>query len=128
MNVELIGALAATLTTVSFLPQAVRVIRTRDTKAISLTMYALFTAGVALWGVYGLLIASRPMIVSNAVTFTLAGIILVLKARDLLPDGGDARREDDAAVRPSRLAAGAADGQAVDLDRRLADADGDALT
>lgn len=83
METELIGGLAAVLTTASFLPQAVRVIRTNDTAAISLWMYLLFTLGVALWGAYGLLIASRPMIVANAITLTLALVILAQKIRHL---------------------------------------------
>ncbi|MBB5517937.1 SemiSWEET family sugar transporter [Amphiplicatus metriothermophilus] len=81
METELIGGLAATLTTASFLPQAARVIRTNDTAAISLWMYLLFTFGVALWGAYGLLIGSRPVVVANAVTLTLALVILVQKIR-----------------------------------------------
>lgn len=84
MNVDLIGSLAAILTTVSFLPQAFRVIRTGDTAAISLTMYVLFTGGVALWGVYGLLIASKPIIAANGVTLALASTILIQKIRHLL--------------------------------------------
>lgn len=84
MNVEFVGSLAAVLTTVSFVPQAIRVVRTGDTAAISLAMYLLFAAGVALWGVYGLLIASRPIIAANAITLALALIILFQKIRHLL--------------------------------------------
>ncbi|MFZ5617576.1 MAG: SemiSWEET transporter [Pseudomonadota bacterium] len=87
MNVDLIGSIAAILTTISFVPQAFRVIRTGDTAAISLTMYLLFTGGVALWGVYGFLIASKPIIASNAVTLALALIILTQKVRHLLVKG-----------------------------------------
>lgn len=84
LNIETVGSTAAFLTTVSFVPQAARVIRTGDTAAISLAMYLMFTSGVALWGVYGLLIESRPIIVANAVTASLASIILTQKIRHLI--------------------------------------------
>lgn len=81
MTADTIGMIAAALTTVSFLPQALKVIRTRDTAAISLAMYSAFTAGVAMWLVYGVLIGSTPVIAANAVTLALAGTILILKLR-----------------------------------------------
>ncbi len=81
MNPHWLGSLAATLTTISFVPQAVRAIRTRDTRGISTWMYALFTLGIACWFGYGALLGSWPMIVSNAITFALAATILVLKLR-----------------------------------------------
>jgi len=81
MDFELIGYAAATLTTVSFVPQAIKTLRTRDTRAISLGMYLSFTAGIALWFCYGVLLESWPMIVANLITFVLAGSILVLKLR-----------------------------------------------
>jgi len=81
MNHEWLGAIAATLTTVSFVPQAMKTIRTRDTGGISLGMYVAFTIGVAFWFGYGLVLHSWPMIVSNAITFVLAMTILVLKLR-----------------------------------------------
>ena len=81
MNPEWFGAIAATLTTASFIPQALKTIRTRDTGGISLGMYVAFTIGVAFWFGYGLVLHSWPMIVSNAITFVLAMTILVLKLR-----------------------------------------------
>jgi MtN3 and saliva related transmembrane protein len=81
MNLELIGFAAAFLTSVSFIPQAVMTIRTRNTSGISLGMYAMFTVGVALWLVYGLSLGSWPMIFSNVVTLVLASTILALKLR-----------------------------------------------
>jgi MtN3 and saliva related transmembrane protein len=81
VNTEWLGAIAATLTTLSFVPQAVKTIRTRDTSGISLWMYIAFTVGVAFWFGYGLLLHSWPMIVSNAITFVLAMTILTLKVR-----------------------------------------------
>lgn len=82
---DFIGALAAILTTLSFVPQAILVIRTRRTEGISLTMYAMFTTGVAAWLVYGILLGSIPMIIANTVTLALASIILTIKTRSALP-------------------------------------------
>lgn len=76
-----IGLLAALLTTAAFLPQVLHTLATRDTRGISLRMYVIFTMGVALWLVYGLLTSDLPLIVSNAVTLVLAGTILILKRR-----------------------------------------------
>lgn len=78
---EWLGYVAAVLTTVSFLPQALRTFRTRDTRDISLTMYVAFTVGVAFWLGYGIVLGSWPMILSNIVTLLLAGTILVFKLR-----------------------------------------------
>lgn len=78
---EIIGLIAGTLTTLSFLPQVLRAFRTRDTRAISLAMYLLFCSGVALWTVYGLLISSLSIIIANAVTLALALAVLILKIR-----------------------------------------------
>jgi MtN3 and saliva related transmembrane protein len=76
-----IGYSAAVLTTASFVPQAWLTLRTRDVSGISAGMYAAFTAGVALWLVYGLLLGEWPIIVANAVTVGLAATILVVKLR-----------------------------------------------
>jgi MtN3 and saliva related transmembrane protein len=81
MNHEWIGFAAAFLTSVSFIPQAVMTIRTKNTSGISRGMYAMFTLGVALWLVYGIYLASWPMIVANVVTLALAATILGLKLR-----------------------------------------------
>jgi MtN3 and saliva related transmembrane protein len=78
---DLIGYIAASLTTLSFLPQALHTFRTRDVSGISLGMYSLFTAGVALWLAYGLLLSAWPIVVANAVTLALALAILVMKLR-----------------------------------------------
>jgi MtN3 and saliva related transmembrane protein len=81
---DIIGGLAATLTTISFFPQAIQVMRTRDTGAISLSMYALFTLGIACWGTYGLMTMQWSIIVANGLTFVMASMILALKARDVM--------------------------------------------
>lgn len=80
-NGEWMGYLAATLTTLSFVPQAVRTLRTRDTRGISLWMYAVFTTGVLFWLGYGWWLGSWPMIVANTVTLLLAAGILGMKLR-----------------------------------------------
>lgn len=76
---EFIGYIAAVLTTISFLPQAILTIKTRDTESLSLSMYSLFTLGVLLWLVYGVFISNNAIIFSNAVTFVLAVSILSVK-------------------------------------------------
>ena len=78
---ELIGSLAALLTTVSFIPQAWHTWRTRDVSGISLAMYSVFTTGVGLWLVYGLWLGAAPLIAANAVTLALALSILLMKLR-----------------------------------------------
>ncbi len=79
--IESIGAAAALLTTLCWVPQAWRTIRTRDTRAISLVTQAAFTLGIGLWLVYGLMLGSLPLIVANAVSFVLVATILALKIR-----------------------------------------------
>lgn len=81
MNLEWLGYVAATLTTIAFVPQAIKTIRSRDTHSLSLGMYAVFTVGILFWFGYGIVLGSWPMIVANALTFLLAGTILVLKIR-----------------------------------------------
>jgi MtN3 and saliva related transmembrane protein len=81
MQTEIVGLVAAFLTTVAFLPQVIHTIRTRSTHDISLRMYSLYTVGIFLWLMYGLLLGDVPLIASNAVTFLLSGTILALKLR-----------------------------------------------
>jgi MtN3 and saliva related transmembrane protein len=78
---EWMGYLAAALTTLAFVPQAMQVIRTKDTRGISLPMYVIFIAGVACWTGYGVALGSWPMIVANLVTIALALVILAMKCR-----------------------------------------------
>ena len=80
-QIEIIGYCAAFLTTIAFLPQAIQSWRTRDLSGISLGMYGLFTLGVGLWLIYGLIIEKWPLILANALTFALAFSILLLKLR-----------------------------------------------
>jgi MtN3 and saliva related transmembrane protein len=81
MSMEWVGYLAAAMTTLSFVPQAVKTIRTRDTRSISLGMYVVFTAGIAMWLIYGIALKSMPMILANIVTFLLSATILGLKLK-----------------------------------------------
>ena len=75
----MIGYIAATLTTASFLPQAILTIRTKDTESLSLSMYSLFTLGVFCWLIYGLTISDKAIIFANAITLVLAATILSFK-------------------------------------------------
>jgi MtN3 and saliva related transmembrane protein len=79
--IEVIGLVAATLTTVSFLPQAIKTFKTKKTKDLSLPMYLALTVGVVLWLIYGLNIQSLPIILANAVTLVLSSCILFLKLK-----------------------------------------------
>jgi MtN3 and saliva related transmembrane protein len=76
---DCLGYLAATLTTLSFVPQALLTVRTRQVHGISVGMYSVFTLGVALWLAYGWRIGEWPIIVANAVTLVLAATILATK-------------------------------------------------
>ena len=78
---ELIGYMAATLTTVSFVPQALHSFKTKDVSGISLGMYSIFTLGIALWLAYGVLISAWPIVIANVITLALASLILALKLR-----------------------------------------------
>ncbi|NOS87499.1 MAG: SemiSWEET transporter [Methylococcaceae bacterium] len=86
MNItpDMIGYLAATLTTASFLPQAILTIKTKDTQSLSLGMYALFTSGVLCWLVYGIHLGNKAIIYANAVTLALAASILFVKIYNML--------------------------------------------
>jgi MtN3 and saliva related transmembrane protein len=77
-----VGAAATLASTISFAPQAWKVIRTRDTAAISVQMYAITVVGFALWLTYGLLMSQWPLIVTNAICLALSSFILMMK---LLP-------------------------------------------
>ena len=78
-SINLVGTLAATLTTASFLPQAFRVYKTKHTKDLSLPMYIIFSLGVFLWTWFGLLTHSWPIIIANGVTLVLCFWIVAMK-------------------------------------------------
>ncbi|WP_210543549.1 SemiSWEET transporter [Rhodoferax sp. PAMC 29310] len=78
---DLFGYFAAVLTTVSFIPQVWHTFRTRDVRGISLSMYSVFTLGVACWLGYGLMLRAWPIVVANVITLILASTILGMKLR-----------------------------------------------
>ncbi|MFO1249220.1 MAG: SemiSWEET transporter [Alphaproteobacteria bacterium] len=80
--VSILGTAAAIASTVSFAPQALQIIRTRQTKDISLGMYTITVIGFALWCAYGVLLRQWPLIASNTICLALSGFILMMK---LLP-------------------------------------------
>ena len=82
-HVDIIGYLAACLTTFSFLIQAIKSWKTRDLSGISVGMYSMFATGVALWLIYGLVIDSMPLILTNALTLVFALSVLVMKLRQI---------------------------------------------
>ena len=81
-EIELIGLIAGSFTTASFVPQVIKTLREKSTAGISLTMYSAFTIGVALWLAYGLLLERPAIIIPNFITLMLAGWVLVLKLKD----------------------------------------------
>lgn len=78
-TITLLGLVAGTLTTISFIPQVIKVVSTKSTKDISLLMFVIFSTGVLFWTIYGFLINDLPVIIANIITFILAMIILIYK-------------------------------------------------
>lgn len=79
--ITLIGFLAALLTTTAFIPQVLKIVKTKNTKDISLGMYVIFTSGIACWLIYGILIMNIPMITANCITLLLASLVLFYKIK-----------------------------------------------
>jgi MtN3 and saliva related transmembrane protein len=79
--IDFVGVTGAALTTLCWLPQALKVIREKETRALSLPATVAFSLGVVLWLVYGVAIGNWPLIGSNAVTLALMAPILVMKLR-----------------------------------------------
>lgn len=84
MDTSWVGFTAAFLTTVSFVPQAYKTWKTRDTSGISLSMYSLFVLGIVAWLLYGVLLHSWPMILANSITLVLSGGIWGMKVRAIV--------------------------------------------
>jgi MtN3 and saliva related transmembrane protein len=78
---NIIGFLAAFCTTVAFVPQAIKVYKTKKTDDISFGMFLLICVGVSLWDIYGFMIGSIPVIIANSITLLLAIYIFVMKIR-----------------------------------------------
>ena len=83
--IDTIGMIAATLTTMSFLPQAIRTVRTRDTSGISRNMYLMLCTGILLWIVYGWQKDLPPVYIGNLITGVFASIVLFLKLQEQSP-------------------------------------------
>ena len=81
---EIIGYIAALLTTISFLPQVIKTIKTKDTEGISLSMYLLFVTGIVLWLIYGFSISNMVIILANTLTLALSSIVLYYKIKATL--------------------------------------------
>ena len=79
--VETLGIVAGTLTTIAFVPQVLKIYQSKSAKDVSYLMFSIFSTGIVLWLLYGILIGSAPIIASNVVTLTLSVIIIVLKIR-----------------------------------------------
>ena len=79
--VTILGLVAGTLTTLSFLPQLLKAWKSRSTHDISIGMFSLLAAGITLWIVYGVVTSDLPVIVANVVSLVLVGLILALKLR-----------------------------------------------
>lgn len=77
--VDVVGSFAALLTTICWLPQTLKIIKTKETSAISLSSQTIFALGVILWLIYGLMILSWPIIAANFVTLILLIVIIYLK-------------------------------------------------
>ena len=76
---DALGYVAAVLTTSSFFPQALKTLRTGDTSGISLGMYLMFTSGVVVWAIFGMVTGDGPVLISNLITALPAGLILQRK-------------------------------------------------
>lgn len=82
-TIDWIGTLAGIFTTIAFIPQVAKTWKTRSARDISLLMFLLFSSGVLLWLIYGVLLHAMPIIVANGITLTLSASMLVMKVRDL---------------------------------------------
>lgn len=80
-TIEILGLIAATLTTSAFVPQVYKVFKSKSTKDISLTMYAILFIGLSLWFVYGIVKESWPIILANAITGILVSAVLIFKLK-----------------------------------------------
>jgi len=78
---SILGYFAALCTTIAFIPQAVKVFKTKHTKDISLGMFSLLNFGFVLWLIYGIILQSYPIILANAITMVFAIYILITKIR-----------------------------------------------
>lgn len=94
-----LGYVAAVLTTISFLPQLINVIKTKSTKDISLAMYIVFVVGVICWATYGLLVKDISIIAANFATLAFAGVILVFKIINTINGKDKKAKEEDKRIK-----------------------------
>ena len=78
---DILGYISATLTTIAFLPQIIKTVQTKSAKDVSMGMFVLFTIGVFLWIIYGILTKTYPVLIANAVIFCLALAQIILKIK-----------------------------------------------
>lgn len=83
---EYIGFIAAIFTAMSFLPQALKIIKTKDTTSISLSMYILFVLGVISWLIYGIYLGDMAIIIANIITFCFSSIVLYYKVVEIMSE------------------------------------------
>jgi MtN3 and saliva related transmembrane protein len=80
-HINLIGVAAGTLCTISFLPQLIKIWKTKSARDVSLVMFVIFSAGITLWMWYGFLTHSMPIILANGVTLVLSMVIVCFKVK-----------------------------------------------
>ncbi|CAM3620185.1 SemiSWEET transporter [Parendozoicomonas haliclonae] len=97
-DVVYLGYMAAFCTTCSFVPQVLHILKTKDTRSISLGMYSIFVTGVFFWLVYGIIIKDAPIMVANVITLALSSTILIMKIRDIFRE-----RKDQTATQSTTL-------------------------
>jgi MtN3 and saliva related transmembrane protein len=79
--VNILGLMAGSLTTIAFIPQVIKIWKTRSARDISIIMFLLFSTGVLLWLLYGIALGAAPVIIANGITLVLALAVLILKFR-----------------------------------------------
>ena len=79
--ITIIGLVAAVLTNISFIPQIYQIYRTKETRDLSLPMFAILTSGIFLWLVYGIMAKAMPVVIANAVAFISCSYIVAMKIR-----------------------------------------------
>jgi MtN3 and saliva related transmembrane protein len=79
--IEILGYISATITTIAFLPQLIKTFKTKSAKDVSMGMFVLFTTGVFLWIIYGILTNTMPVLIANAVIFCLSITQIILKIK-----------------------------------------------
>lgn len=84
--IELVGYIAAFLTTAAFVPQVYQVLKTRSTKDLSVVTFSMLFVGVILWTAYGIILDELPIIIANVVMIFLSGILLFMKLKDVVTE------------------------------------------